>query len=256
MFETVAPEKFAKRSKALFYETLPVSIAVHGLVVAAALLGHIWKVEFPAQSPAMYVPYSLAEAPPPPPPPPPPPAPPKATPITQVVQKIEKPEEILAPTVIPDVIQPVTTPVVAEAGVVGGVEGGVPGGVVGGATDGVVGGEVGGITGGTLGGIVTDNRVHIERDKPLPMYPVSQVYPKYPEEARLRHWEDQVLVRYVIGTNGRVKEVTILSHAERKVFDDATVNAIKHWRFRPLMRDGQPQEVVHELTVFYKLENG
>jgi protein TonB len=165
-------------------------------------------------------------------------------------------QQEVAPTVIPDEIPVVTTlPVVAElrGAVMEGVEGGIEGGVVGGTLDGIQGGEVGGTKGGTIGGIITDNRVHIERDKPLPLYPVSQVYPQYPEDARLRNWEDTLVVRYVIGIDGRVKEVTVISAPERKVFADAAVKAIRNWRFRPYMKDGAPQEVVHELTVYFKL---
>jgi outer membrane biosynthesis protein TonB len=38
------------------------------------------------------------------------------------------------------------------------------------------------------------------------------------------------------------------------VFDEATVRAIRNWRFRPMIKDGQPTEVVHELTVLFRLE--
>ncbi|HVR40268.1 MAG TPA: energy transducer TonB [Thermoanaerobaculia bacterium] len=255
MFETVVPETVTKRSRALFYETLPLSLALHALAVVGVLVATVWKVQFPSQSPKLFAMYNLAD-PPPPPPPPPPPAPPR------VVQRIQpapvRPQEIVAPTVIPDVIPDMTQeppPVDAiEGPVESGVEGGVPGGIAGGAVGGVVGGEVGGEHGGTVGGIVTDNRIHIARDKPLPMFPVSQVYPAYPEQGRLRHWEDTLVVRYTIGKNGRITEVLVISNAERKIFEEATVKAIKNWRFRPLVKDGEAQEVVHELTVYFRLE--
>lgn len=258
MFETVAPESFSRRSKRVFYETLPVSLALHGIIAAAALITAVWNVAFPIESPRLVRAYQLVSIPEPP-PPPPPPAPPKAVvqPVRAVTQVLP-PQQEVAPTVIPDVIPIVMNEIpksIITAGVVGGVEGGVEGGTVGGTTEGVHGGEVGGTKGGTVGGIVTDNRVHIERDKPLPLYPVSQVYPQYPENARLRHWEDSLVVRYVIGIDGRVKEVTVLSAPERQVFADATVKAIRTWRFRPYMKDGQPQEVVHELTVNFVIES-
>lgn len=258
MFETVVPETVSKPSRALFYETLPLSIAIHVLLFLGALVGAVWKVTFPGHSPKMYAMYNLAD-PPPPPPPPPPPAPPKVVPRQVQIAPIVRPKEIVAPTFIPDVIPVVTNeppPDAVQGPVESGVEGGVPGGIVGGAVGGVVGGDIGGEHGGTIGGIVTDNRVHIARDKPLPMFPVSQVYPAYPEEARLRHWEDALVVRYTIAKNGRVTEVLIIDKAERKIFEDATVKAIRNWRFRPLIKDGEAQEVVHELTVYFKLENG
>jgi protein TonB len=250
MFETVAPETFSKKSRALFYETLPVSLAAHALFAAWFVVATIWEVKFPGQSPRLIVAYSLLT--PPPPPPPPPPAQPK---VVQQVVPVQRPKEIVAPTVIPDEIpvvpetEPPPSPVVAE-GVEGGIEGGVVAGVVGGETGGVEGGVIGGITGGELDGVIT-----VERDKKLPMYPVSQVYPAYPEQARLRGWEDTVVVRYRIGTNGRVKEVSVISPAERKIFEEVAMKAIRNWRFRPLVKDGKPQEVVHELTVYFRLES-
>ena len=88
------------------------------------------------------------------------------------------------------------------------------------------------------------------------MTALSHTYPTYPEKARLQRWEDRLVVRYVIGTNGRVKEVIVLEPASRKVFDEAALAAIRHWRFRPLVEDGQAKEVVHELTVYYRLQVG
>ena len=32
-----------------------------------------------------------------------------------------------------------------------------------------------------------------------------------------------------------------------------TVRAIRSWRFKPMIRDGQKQEVIHELTIQYRL---
>lgn len=255
MFETVAPEKFARRSRRVFYEALPLSIAFHALIGMAAVVAHVWTVAFPLHSPAQAMSFNIAELPPPPPPPPPPP---KAL-TPQVPVKVVKldPNQIVAPTVIPEEI-PIVQPqaIITEAldTSLEGVEGGVPGGEIGGVFGGVQGGDKGGTIGGTLGGIVAEkNQVIVERDKPLPLYPMSQVYPTYPEEARLRSWEDQLVVRYVIGVNGRVKEVSVLVPPEREVFIDPTLRAIRHWRFRPLIKDGAAQEVVHELTVFYRL---
>ena len=40
----------------------------------------------------------------------------------------------------------------------------------------------------------------------------------------------------------------------RPVFIDVTLKAIKNWRFRPMIKDGERQEVVHELTIYYRLQ--
>lgn len=260
MFETVAPETFAPRSRKVFYETLPVSIAVHAIAVCGVLLASVWQVTFPNNSPKLTMLYSLvSELPSPPPPPPPPAAPPKVAQVQPAMPEEQKPDEIVAPTIIPDFIPPQQLPIVTEVmeGVVGGVEGGVAGGVIGGSAGGVTGGDIGGEIGGVLGSlaIAPANTVVVERDKPLPMVAMSKVYPQYPEEARIRGWQDELIVRYVIGTNGRVKEVIVLGKPERELFTEATLKAIRHWRFRPMVKDGQAQEVVHELTVYFRLES-
>jgi periplasmic protein TonB len=259
MFETVAPEKFAPRSRKLFYETLPVSIALHALAGLAIAATTLWSVEFPDQSPPLMALYSLTSAPTPPPPPPPPPAAKRV--VTQQVKQIVKMPDV-APTFIPEEIPTVVAtssePVqdigpVAE-GVEGGIEGGVEGGVVGGEIGGVEGGSVGGVVGGTVGAtLAPPDTVVVKRDAPLPMAPMSMVFPKYPDEARIRGREDVVVVRYIIGKNGRVREVIVLDHPEHAEFETVTVKAIRNWRFKPHKVNGVAQEVIHELTVFFKL---
>jgi protein TonB len=257
MFESVAPETFTPRSRKVLYETLPVSIAIHVAVAAAVVLGATWNVVFPTQSPRMAMMYNLEELPTPP-PPPPPPAPPKRVPVQQV--QVPIPKEPVAPTIIPDEIPTVLpqTPMMPDVNTVevpNGVEGGVEGGVVGGAVEGVIGGEIGGVVGGDVGSIGTTppDTVVVKRDMPLPTAPMSMVYPAYPNEARIRGWEDMVVVRYLIGKDGRIKNVTVLSKPEREIFEQITVKAIRNWRFRPYKKDGVPQEVVHELTIYFRL---
>ncbi|HET7437777.1 MAG TPA: energy transducer TonB [Thermoanaerobaculia bacterium] len=259
MFETVVPEAVGqRRSQRLRYEILPLSIALHVIVVAAAIAATVWQIDFPSDSPRLTALYSL-EAPPPPPPPPPPAA---AQKVTVKVVPVKLPDNV-APTIIPDqvpVLETVTTQTVD--GVEGGVDGGIMEGVVGGETEGVQGGIIGGVDGGTPGGIVDqpppprDGPVIIERDKSLPMFALSQVYPTYPREAMIRNWEDEMVVRYVIGKNGRVREVSIISKPQHDIFEDAALRAIRNWRFKPLIQDGEAKEVIHEKTVYFRLDHG
>jgi periplasmic protein TonB len=263
MFETVAPETFVRRNRLILYESLPVSILVHGLAIAGVLIAAIWNVNFPDQSPRTVRAYSLVTIPDPPPPPPPPAAPKKV----EVVQQLApaKIEQIVAPTIIPDTIPVVTNelpkPVEMISAVPTGVEGGVEGGVPGGSLGGVQGGELGGTHGGVIGGVKVKEEppkdmIVVQRDAPLPLFPISQVYPKYPENARLKSWEDSLVVRYVIGKDGRVKSVIVLTPPQRPVFEEAAVKAIRNWRFRPMVKDGQTMEVQHELTIYFRLEQG
>jgi TonB family protein len=260
MFETVVPETVKRRSRKVFYETLPVSIALHAIVIAAALIGAVWNVVFPTQSPRVIRAYSLTSIPEPPPPPPPPPPPqPHVAPAAKV-NLPPPPLQIahldLAPTVIPDLVpkveppppapppppavpQPISAPVETSTA---------------GASDGVAGGQVGGQKHGTVGGIVfaEDGRVHIDKHEKLPLKVLEQEFPRYPDGARKKQLEARVLVRYTIGKNGRVIDTAIIEHGVEPMFDDETLTVVRKWRFRPLTVNGAPVEVVHEVEFFYQ----
>jgi len=261
MFETVAPETFRPRSRRVFYETLPLSLAIHLVGVGAAFVSMIWNVMLPTQSPKMIVAYSLTQVPDPPPPPPPPKpeavakpvAPPKLAPPPPAA-----PTQIVAPTIIPDAIpevappQPAVAPVppppaaaaapaVADAaGAPTGMTGGQPGGT------GHVLGTPGGITFGE------DGRVYVDRTVKLPLKEVEHEYPHYPDAAKKNHLEGSCVVRYTVGKNGRIIDIAILNHAIDPMFDEETLNTIRSWRYRPMMMNGKPVEVVHEVEVNYQ----
>src|SRR4029079_19319499 len=103
--------------------SLPVSVAIHGLVIGLLLGASIWFVEDVPEPPIPVTFYAAA-----PPPPPPPPAAPKAAP--KPVQQQPKVVPInagrmTAPTIIPEKIpEPLAAPEPeAPSGVEGGVEG-------------------------------------------------------------------------------------------------------------------------------------
>lgn len=260
MFETVVPETFQVRSRKLLYETLPLSVALHAAVFAAAIIGAAWNVVFPTHTPNLTAAYSLTALPDPPPPPPPPPKPAEAAPAPKLAAVAPPPPPAaqlleLAPRTIPDLVPhidltppPPPPPAhVESAGVIGGSAEGTP--------DGKLGGQIGGHGKGLAGSLVfpDDGRVYVERDAKLPLVPIDQKPPTYPEDAIKDHKEDSVLVRYVIGTDGKIKEMTILDHAKNPEFDQSALDAIGKWRFRPMMKNGKAVEVVHELTVFYQI---
>jgi TonB family protein len=258
MFETVAPEVVAPRSRKLFYESLPASIAAHAAIAVAILVGTTWEVTFPHDSPRMHMSYTLEMTPTPPPAPPAPAAKQQVAP-KPVDQRPVKLDEIVAPTIIPDEIPDVPVMEAVEHSVGEGT-GGSPlvQGWTGPSGEGEGTGAEKGVPGGVEGGIGDDlppNTVVIKRHQQLPMSmtPMSMVYPFYPDEARMRGWEDAVTVRYIIGRDGRVKSVEVLEPPQRPVFQKTVVQAISHWRFRPLMKDGVAQEVIHELIIYFKL---
>jgi protein TonB len=259
MFETVVPEVTQTRSRRVFYETLPVSIALHAIVVVACLVSASWNVVFPDQSPRLIRPYSLVTVPDPPPPPAPPP-PPQPHPAAQAPKALPPPPPQLvhldvAPTVIPDAVVPVEEPAAPPPPPIAtAVPTVAPVTTTEGAPDGKVGGQLGGSKHGTVGGLVfaEDGRIHIDRTEKLPLKEVEKDYPHYPDGARSHRLEGTCIVRYTIGKNGRVIDVAVIEHASDPMFDEETINTVRKWRFRPLTINGQPVEVVHEIEVYYQ----
>lgn len=252
MFETVVPERVTPRSRKLLYELLPVSFAIHALAAGSIMASTLWTVVFPTQAPRFYAAYQLIASPPPPPPPPPLV---RRAPVVSQARAVPVKMPLVAPTVIPDFIPEVVEeapyvevpelPVAADSGQARGVEGGIEEG------------EAGGQLGGTTGGLPKTPEpavIEIKRDDPLPMGAISQEFPAYPELAWKRMWEDTLIVRYIIGKDGRVKEVIVLSPPEREEFTRETVNKIRQWRFHPFIgENGEPKEVSHELTVEFRI---
>ena len=60
MFETTVVESRKQKVGIQRLLTLPVSIALHVVVVVAVVVGAIWNVEFPTNSPAQVAQYSVA----------------------------------------------------------------------------------------------------------------------------------------------------------------------------------------------------
>ena len=64
MFETTVVESRKQKVGIQKFLTLPVSIALHVIVVAGMIVGAVWNVSFPTNSPAQVAQYSVASAPP------------------------------------------------------------------------------------------------------------------------------------------------------------------------------------------------
>jgi TonB family protein len=96
--------------------------------------------------------------------------------------------------------------------------------------------------------------VVIARDEKLPLKALSMNYPIYPDKWRYRNVEDSLVLRYHIDKKGRVIEVIILRPPQFPEFAAASIAAVSSWRFRPLTVNGEPKEVLHELTVNFKIE--
>ena len=66
------------------------------------------------------------------------------------------------------------------------------------------------------------------------------VAPKFPPDASQRGIDGWVDLQFLVNTDGSVGELTIVGAQPVGVFEQAALDAVRHWRYQPLMRDGQP----------------
>lgn len=66
------------------------------------------------------------------------------------------------------------------------------------------------------------------------------VAPKFPPAASQRGIDGWVDLQFLVNTDGSVGELTIVGAQPVGVFEQAALDAVRHWRYQPLMRDGQP----------------
>src|SRR5919109_2072657 len=183
-------------------------------------------------------------APPPPPPPPPPAA---AIKVTKIETELDS-GVLRQPTKIPEKIkivkeeeQPTTS-----AGIVGGVPGGVPGGAAGGV--------IGGIIGSTaVPKIAAPQRVRVSQGVTEGLL-TRKVQPVYPPLAKTARIQGDVVLNAVISKNGAIENLRVMSGHPMLV--TSALDAVKQWKYRPYILNGEPVEVETTITVKFTLAGG
>lgn len=191
-------------------------------------------------------------APPPPPPPPPPPA---AAPV-KIVKQIQTDivnGELRTPTKIPKKIQMIKEdeappPVMASTGVVGGVPGGVPGGSMGGVI-----GSVLSTTPVAVPKIATPQRVRVSSGVSQGLL-IRKVAPNYPPLARQARIQGSVVLQAQISKEGTIQNLQLISG--HPMLAPAAIEAVKQWRYRPYLLNGEPVEVETTIQVNFTLAGG
>ena len=83
---------------------------------------------------------------------------------------------------------------------------------------------------------------------------VEQVRPRYPRSARSQGIVGVVLVRAILGVDGRVEEQTLKVLRSIPALDEAAVEAVRQWRFTPAIgREGRPVRVMFDVPVQFSL---
>ena len=241
--------------------TLPVSMAIHALVIGGIILIPLLispDLPMPAKG-GINAFFVEAAAPPPPPPPPPAAAAPKPV---QEKPKIEQPK--IEPQETPKFVAPIEVPqevpqeATTDPGLGEGVPEGVPGGVPEGVPGGVVGGVPGGEVGGTGGGEATPSPEPEKPSGPVRVggqikapQKLKDVAPKYSDMARQARVQGVVVLECVISPDGKVTNVKVLRGSP--LLDDSAVEAVKQWVYSPTLLNGEPVAVIMTVTVNFKL---
>jgi periplasmic protein TonB len=80
---------------------------------------------------------------------------------------------------------------------------------------------------------------------------VHRVQPQYPQIARMAGVRGAVQLRAIVGKTGVIENLTIIGGPPMLVA--AAIDAVKQWRYRPYMLNGEPIEVETEITVNFTL---
>lgn len=81
---------------------------------------------------------------------------------------------------------------------------------------------------------------------------LNKVNPAYPVEARQNRIQGSVRLHVIIGTDGLIKDVELIQG--HPVFEKAAIDAIRQWRYRPVMLNGKPAEVDTTISVVFSLD--
>lgn len=218
--------------------TLPVSIAVHAVVVALVIVVPLMAPSLMPSPPSVFI----FAAPAPLPPPPPPPSAPAEQPRTAGATEHRGAAPTDAPSMIAD-DPPVAVSVPAGVGVAGGVEGGI------------------GLPGAPVTHVVAipDPPPPPARTEPLrpggdirepvKVHHVPPVYPRIAQESRV---EGIVILEAVIDVDGSVRDVRVLRSAP--LLDQAAMDAVRQWRFTPTLLNGVPVPIIMTVTVRFSLK--
>ena len=139
-------------------------------------------------------------------------------------------------------------PQMAATGVVGGVPGGVPGGSM----------------GGVIGSIISSTPVAVPED----CHPAAcacivgrvsglllrKVQPNYPPLARQARIQGVVVLQAQISKDGAIENLQLISG--HPMLAPAAIEAVKQWKYKPYLLNGEPVEVETQVQVNFTLAGG
>jgi periplasmic protein TonB len=199
---------------------------------------------------------SFLVAPPPPPPPPPPASSAAAVKAVERVGSDIMDGRLRTPGRIPQKVQMIreeeAPPALSSGGVIGGVPGGIPGGQLGGVIGGIISSTSSLSTVPKLATPAAPKRIRISQGVTKGLL-IQKVEPPYPPIARAARIQGQVVLSAIISKTGEIQNLSLVSGHPMLV--PAAIEAVKQWRYRPFLLNGEPVEVETTITVTFQLSN-
>ena len=82
---------------------------------------------------------------------------------------------------------------------------------------------------------------------------IKKVAPAYPASMKALRMEATVLLNVTISKEGVPEAISVASTEVDHDFTDAAVEAVKEWRYRPTLLNGQPVEVITTVQINFTL---
>jgi protein TonB len=188
------------------------------------------------------------------PPPPPPPPPPPAAAVVKVVKIVSEVVncQLRTPTKIPQKVQMIKEEEAPPDLGSGGVPGGVPGGIPGGSTGGVIGGILSS-TPVAVPKVATPQRVRVSTGVATGLL-IKKVQPSYPPLAKQARIQGHVMLQAEISKDGTIQNLQLISG--HPMLAPAAIEAVKQWRYKPYLLNGEPVAVETQVDVIFSLSGG
>jgi protein TonB len=125
---------------------------------------------------------------------------------------------------------------------------------------GEAGGSAGGVMGGILGGIGTGAAPVVKAAPPKKIAVSSGVMagnilvktqPQYPAIAKAARIQGTVILQATISKTGTIEGLTVVSGPP--MLQQAALDAVRTWRYKPYLLNGEPVEVGTQINVVFSL---
>ena len=99
---------------------------------------------------------------------------------------------------------------------------------------------------------------HIAMDRLIDVHAAYRDNPRpaYPAMAKRLGWKGTVTLRVTVDPHGDPVDVIIAASSGRTILDQAAVNAVRQWRFRPATKAGRPIQDTVLVPVSFQLASG